>query len=185
MKTIPALLLSLFALAPMPSSADPLADWDKVHAVFSHPRCANCHTADEHPRWVDARTGAAKFHGMNVQRGTDGSGFGNVGLRCTTCHGEANGARKGMPPGAPNWHLAPVEMVWFGQTSPQICAQIKDPARNGERTLAEIADHVLRDPLVAWGWTPGEGRQPAPGSAQETFDALTRWAAAGAPCPAQ
>ncbi len=185
MKTLLAVALTFAALASVPSLADPLADWDSIHKVLSHPGCANCHTADDHPRWVDKRTGEPKFHGMNVQRGVDGSGMGNAGLRCTTCHGEANGARNGMPPGAPKWQLAPVEMAWFGQSPAQICAQIKDPARNGERTLAEIAEHVLNDPLVAWGWAPGPGREPAPGSAQETYDALVRWTAAGAPCPAQ
>jgi mono/diheme cytochrome c family protein len=175
--------LLMLAFGVLAANAEPLADWDKVYKVFSHPRCSNCHTADDHPRWVDAKTGAVKFHGMNVKRGSDESGFGNPGLRCTTCHGKQNGVRKGTPPGAPNWHLAPVEMVWFEQTSAQICAQIKDPARNGGRTLADVADHVLHDPLVLWGWEPGTGREPAPGSAQETFDALKRWSDAGAPCP--
>jgi cytochrome c2 len=177
------LCLMILTLVAIPAKADPAADWNKVHQVFSHPRCANCHTADQYPRWFDAKTGTTKFHGMNVKRGADKSGLGNVGLRCTTCHSAANGARKGMPPGAPDWHLAPVEMVWFGQSSAQICAQIKDPARNGERTLDQVAEHILNDPLVAWGWKPGPGREPAPGSAQETFDALKRWADAGAPCP--
>jgi hypothetical protein len=176
-------VLAMATWGASPVQADPLADWDKVYKVFSHPRCANCHTPDEHPRWFDAKTGTSKFHAMNVKRGADGSGFGNVGLRCTACHGVKNGTREGTPPGAENWHLAPIEMVWFGQTSAQICAQIKDPLRNGERTLTEVADHVLKDPLVAWGWQPGLKREPAPGSAQETFDALNRWAEAGAPCP--
>jgi hypothetical protein len=180
------LSLAVFAflgIMAVQAKADPLADWDKIYKVFAHPRCSNCHTADDHPRWVDAATGTVKFHGMNVRRGNDESGFGNPGLRCTTCHTNANGTRQGMPPGAPNWHLAPAEMVWFEQSSSQICAQIKDPARNGGRTLEAVADHILKDPLVAWGWAPGPGREPAPSSAQETFDALTRWAEAGAPCP--
>jgi len=74
-------------------------------------------------------------------------------------------------------------MVWFGKSSAEVCAQIKDPARNGGRTLDEVAVHVRDDGLVAWGWNPGPGREPAPGSAQTTFEALSAWAAAGAPCP--
>ena len=163
--------------------AEPLDDWTIVHKVLSHPRCANCHTPDERPRWSDDKTGAQINHAMNVQRGHDGSGFGNPGLRCTTCHGEANGARNGMPPGAPNWHLAPVEMAWTGQTSAQICAQIKDPLRNGGRDLEAVAKHIAEDKLVLWGWAPGPGRDPAPGTPEETYAALKRWAAAGAPCP--
>jgi hypothetical protein len=123
-------------------------------------------------------------HAFNVMRGADGSGFGNPGLRCTTCHFESNSSILHGPPGAPAWHLAPAEMAWFGKSSAQICAQIKDPDRNGGRTLAEVAEHVRDDALVGWGWAPGPGREPAPGSAGETFAALERWAAAGAPCPA-
>ena len=103
---------------------DGLKSWEKIHAVLSHPRCANCHTPDDHPRWGKGGDGA-KFHAMNVMRGADG--MGTPGMRCSTCHGEANAAKEHAPPGAHNWHLAPAEMVWFGQTSAQICAQIKDP----------------------------------------------------------
>ena len=160
-----------------------LAAWQEVYAVFSHPRCANCHVADERPRWVTNLGSAERFHAFNVQRGVDGSGFGNSGLRCTSCHFESNSKHLNGPPGAPNWHLAPAEMVWHKISSAGICAQIKDPERNGDRTLEEIAEHVRDDPLVGWGWNPGPGRQPAPGSAEKTYEELERWAAAGAPCP--
>ncbi len=160
-----------------------LPEWEKIYAVFSHPRCANCHVEDEHPRWSGAHYGETRNHGFNVQRGTDESGFGNPGLRCTTCHFESNSKVLHGPPGAENWHLAPAEMVWWQKSSAEICAQIKDPERNGGRTLEEIAVHVRDDGLVGWGWAPGPGREPAPGSAEETFAALERWNAAGAPCP--
>jgi hypothetical protein len=175
-------LAALFSFSiPAFAQEDGSKAWEKINAVLSHPRCANCHTPDDHPRW--GADGSAKFHAMNVMRGADG--MGNPGMRCSTCHGEANSAKEHAPPGAHNWHLAPVEMVWFGQTSAQICAQIKDPLKNGNRTLADIAEHVRKDALVAWGWAPGPSREPAPGSAEETYAALNAWAAAGAPCPAQ
>lgn len=75
-------------------------------------------------------------------------------------------------------------MAWFGKSSPEICAQIKDPARNGGRTLADVALHVRDDKLVAWGWTPGTDREPAPGSAESTYQAIESWMAVGASCPA-
>lgn len=192
-----AALVSLFAPAPFAASfaqtaqqQEPvvdrqrgLAEWEKVNAVFSHPRCANCHVEDEHPRWSGPHYGGTRFHAFNVQRGDDGSGFGNAGLRCSTCHFETNSEVLHGPPGAENWHLAPTEMVWFGKTSAEICAQIKDPARNGDRSLQEVATHVRDDALVAWGWDPGPGREPAPGSAEETYEAILAWEAAGAPCP--
>lgn len=174
------------AAAPAPSAETTsagLAEWEKVYAVFSHPRCANCHVEDDHPRWSGPHYGEARHHGFNVQRGTDGSGFGNAGLRCTTCHFSSNSSKLHGPPGAENWHLAPAEMVWWQKSSAEICAQIKDPERNGGRTLEEVAVHVRDDGLVGWGWAPGPGREPAPGSAEETFAALSAWAASGAPCP--
>lgn len=192
-----AALVSLFAPAPFAASfaqttqqQEPavdrergLAEWEKVNAVFSHPRCANCHVEDEHPRWSGPHYGGTRFHAFNVQRGDDGSGFGNPGLRCSTCHFETNSQVLHGPPGAENWHLAPAEMVWFGKTSAEICEQIKDPARNGDRSLQEVATHVRDDALVAWGWDPGPGREPAPGSAEETYEAILAWEAEGAPCP--
>jgi hypothetical protein len=166
-----------------PDAAAGLAEWAKIYAVFSHARCANCHVEDDWPRWSGAHYGATRVHGFNVQRGLDGSGLGNAGLRCTTCHFESNSNTLHGPPGAENWHLAPAEMVWWEKSSAVICAQIKDPERNGNRTLDEIAVHVRDDKLVGWGWAPGPGREPAPGSAEETYAALQKWAAAGAPCP--
>jgi hypothetical protein len=74
-------------------------------------------------------------------------------------------------------------MVWFGKSSAEICAQIKDPARNGGRTLQDVALHVRDDKLVGWGWAPGADREPAPGSAEATYQAIENWTAAGAPCP--
>lgn len=173
--------------APPQAMVDPekgLQAWQQVYAVFSHPRCANCHVDDDRPRWSGAHYGAApRYHAFNVRRGADGSGFGNPGLRCTTCHFASNSNELHGPPGAENWHLAPAEMAWFDKSSGAICSQVKDPARNGGRNLAEIAEHVRSDKLVGWGWTPGGGREPAPGSAEETFAALQVWTSAGAPCP--
>lgn len=171
------------ASATTDDGAAGLAEWNRIYEVFAHPRCANCHVEDERPRWSGPHYGATRVHGFNVQRGSDESGFGNPGLRCTTCHFDSNSNILHGPPGAPGWHLAPAEMVWFGKTSAEICAQIKDPERNGGRSLAEVAEHVRDDDLVGWGWAPGLGREPAPHSAKETFDAIERWAAAGAPCP--
>ena len=161
--------------------------WDAIYNVFSHPRCANCHTDDEHPRWSGPSyeglpQSANNFHRMNVKRGADG--FGADGLKCQTCHQESNSATLHGPPGAPHWHLAPTNMAWWQKSSAHVCAQIKDPTRNGGRSLQDVARHIQTDPLVAWGWAPGPGREKAPGSAQETFDLLQTWIAEQAPCPA-
>jgi hypothetical protein len=64
-------------------------------------------------------------------------------MRCSICHQAANFERAGVP-GNPGWHLAPHEMGWEGKTLEQICEQIKDPARNGGRSLEDIVHHVGR-----------------------------------------
>jgi hypothetical protein len=184
---IAALGLSLGASTVMAQQAPSddakgLAAWAKVYAVFSHPRCANCHVEDNRPRWSGAHYGPSpRIHAFNVQGGEKGKGV--AGQPCAACHGEHNTKVLHGPPGAHDWHLAPAEMVWFGKSSAYICGQIKDPARNGNRTLEAVALHVRDDKLVAWGWDPGPGREPAPGSAEEAFAALKEWTAAGAPCP--
>jgi hypothetical protein len=161
--------------------SEALSQWEKIYEVFAHPRCANCHVDDDSPRWSGAHYGATRIHAFAIGRGADG--FGNPGQRCTTCHFETNAERLHGPPGAPHWHLAPVEMAWFGKSSAEICAQVSDPERNGNRTLLEIAEHVRDDALVGWGWEPGPGREPAPGSAEETYSAIVAWVEAGAQCP--
>ena len=144
--------------------------------VLLHPRCVNCHPPDETPRQRDA----GEIHDPPVFRGPDDHGV--PALECQSCHQAAN-APLARIPGAPGWHLAPIEMAWLGRTAGQICEQLKDPARNGNKTLAQIHEHTAHDPLVAWGWDPGDGRTPAPGT-QERFGALIgAWIEAGAACP--
>ena len=103
-------------------------------------------------------------------------------MRCNSCHGAANFDPAGMP-GHPAWHLAPAEMAWEGRTVRQICAQIKDPARNGGRALEDLISHIGDDTLVGWAWAPGQGRTPAPGTQEEAKALVQAWVASGAACP--
>ena len=165
-------------------SARSVALFEEAGKVLQHPRCVNCHPAGDRPlQGMDMHP-----HQPPVTRGPDN--FGAIGMRCTTCHTAANvelAAQAGgleSIPGHPEWHLAPIEMAWEDKTLGAICAQIKDPARNGGKDLAAIVDHMAEDSLVGWGWAPGAGREPAPGT-QEAFGALIEaWAATGAECPA-
>jgi len=144
--------------------------------VFQHPRCRNCHPPGDHPLQGDD----GRPHRPVVRRGADGLGV--PGLRCSTCHPEVNYDAVGMP-GQHGWHLAPRSMALGGRSLPEICAQLRDVQQNGGRTLAEVVQHVATDPLVIWAWTPGPGRQPAPGT-HATFAALMKaWADTGAACP--
>jgi hypothetical protein len=104
------------------------------------------------------------------------------GMNCSSCHQDRN-LEHARVPGAPNWHLAPLPMAWLGRTPGQICAQIKDPARNGGKTLEQIWEHSAHDALVAWGWKPGHGRTPAPGTQKEFADLIRAWIDTGAACP--
>jgi hypothetical protein len=144
--------------------------------VLLHPRCLNCHPADDTPRQGDR----GFRHDPPVVRGPDDHGV--PAMQCGTCHQDRNLALARVP-GAPDWHLAPKQMAWMGRTAAEICAQIKDPARNGGKTLAQIHEHTAHDALVAWGWEPGHGRASAPGT-QKQFAALVRaWIDTGAACP--
>ncbi|HSN27350.1 MAG TPA: Isoquinoline 1-oxidoreductase subunit [Kofleriaceae bacterium] len=162
------------------SKIDPTAHsrelFDQMARVLTHPRCVNCHPADDTPRQGNDHV----IHDPPVLRGTADRGV--VGMQCVTCHQDHN-AELARIPGAPGWHLAPVEMAWLGKTPAQICAQLKDPARNGGRTLAQIQDHLAHDPLVGWGWNPGAGREPAPGTQAELGAIAQQWIDTGAACP--
>ena len=66
----------------------------------------------------------------------------------------------------------------------QICAQSKDPARNGGRHTGEqIIEHMKVDPLVLWAWNPGANRTTPPLSHEQLVTALETWVSAGMPCP--
>lgn len=170
-------------LAP-PESFSSISDPDERSAalfvelgkVLASPRCLNCHPAGDRPRQGDA----GRPHQPPVERGADG--FGLESMRCSICHGQAN-FEPGRVPGHPEWHLAPREMGWEGRTLSELCAQIKDPGRNGGRSLADIARHIGTDTLVGWAWAPGFGRQPAPGTQGEAGALVEAWIKTGAACP--
>lgn len=144
--------------------------------VLQHPRCVNCHPAGDRPLQTDRM----RPHEPLVVRGADGHGA--PGQRCDTCHHTENYDAARVP-GHPQWHVAPLEMAWEGKTLGEICEQLKDPARNGNKDMNALLHHMAEDSLVGWGWRPGADRTPAPGT-QAEFGALLRaWAAAGAHCP--
>ena len=158
------------------TAARSAALFSEAGKVLTHPRCVNCHPAGERPRQGDVR----RLHQPPVERGEDG--FGLPAMRCSICHQAANFERAGVP-GNPGWHLAPHEMGWEGKTLAQICEQIKDPARNGGRSLEDIVHHVGEDHLVGWAWAPGGDRRPAPGTQPQAGALLDAWVKTGAICP--
>ena len=176
-----------------PKSFASIADTDRrsvalfteLGKVLTHPRCVNCHPAGDRPRQGDL----GRLHQPPVERGPDGHGL--PGAQCATCHGKANppdsyGAHQ--PPGVPtDWHLPRpgMTLVFVGRSPQALCEQLKDPARNGNLSLAALLKHVSSDPLVLWGWKPGFGRKPVAVPHAEFVAAFQRWVDAGAPCPAE
>ncbi len=144
--------------------------------VMKSPRCVNCHPTGDSPHQGDD----GHLHDPPVQRGEQDRG--GVALACTSCHQDRN-LELARVPGAPGWHLAPRVMAWEGKSPAAICAQVKDPARNGGRSLAALVEHAAHDPLVAWGWEPGAGRTRAPGSQARFAELVSAWVASGAECP--
>ena len=166
------------------STEEGLEAWDRAYEVTSHPRCANCHVGpSERPMWSGPAYGKTRAHGMNVMAGE--SRIGAETIQCSTCHAYREGTND-IPHAAPqvamNWQLAPIEADWFGKSSQEICTQLRDPARNGGRTMIELAEHLNHDLILHWAWNPGGGREPAPYSLQEHIDDLLIWGVAGFPC---
>jgi cytochrome c5 len=160
------------------SAARSAAMFTELGKVLTHPRCTNCHPAGDRPHQGDE----SRLHQPPVARGADGHGVET--MRCSICHGNAN-FEPGRVPGHPEWHLAPREMAWEGKTIAEICAQIKDPSRNGGRKVEDLIHHIGEDTLVGWAWHPGFGRSPAPGTQAQAGALVEAWAKAGAACPSK
>lgn len=157
------------------------AIFQEASRVLTNPRCINCHPATRSP------TQGEDMHPHAPLMIAADSSFGPAGLACSTCHGPENrnivGSRLKSIPGNAHWQLAPASMAWQGLTVGEICVQLKDTARNGNRSHADLIKHMGTDHLVGWAWHPGEGRSSPPGS-QETFAALiAAWVDTGAECP--
>jgi hypothetical protein len=169
------------ALAAAPSPERGLRAFDDVAAVLKYPRCLNCHVPGDSPLQGDE----GRPHNMNVKRGAEGRG--TPALPCTTCHQTANTETPHAPPGAPDWRLPPpsMRMAWLGLDTGGLCETLKDPARNGGRSLAALEEHVRDDALVKWGFNPGPGRRPPRLSHPDFVARFVEWKDAGAPCPAR
>jgi hypothetical protein len=158
-----------------------VALFEEAGKVILSPRCLNCHPAGDRP------SQGADMHPHNppVVRG-DGD-MGAAAMQCGTCHLQSNtpigSASIRSVPGNPRWRLAPIEQAWQGKSLGDICRQIKDPARNGDKSLAQLHRHMAKDELVAWGWDPGDGREPVAGTQAQFGDIIQAWIDTGADCP--
>jgi hypothetical protein len=146
--------------------------------VMRHARCVNCHPDGDRPLQGNR---AGYPHQPPVQRGDD-EGRGVTTMRCTTCHGPEN-FDAGRVPGVEGWRLADRTMAWEGKSAAYICRQILDPGRNGGHDKDFIVRHLKEHPLVGWAWSPGAGRESAPGTWQEFRELIDAWDKSGAKCP--
>jgi hypothetical protein len=145
--------------------------------VLQGPRCLNCHPVGQRP----TQGNDMHPHSPLVVRGADDRGA--AAMRCTTCHQSANYEPSGVP-GHPLWHMAPLGMAWQQMSLGQICEQVKDRSRNGDRSLGQIQEHMAGDSLVGWAWAPGGNRLPAPGTQAQLGALIEAWIESGAACPA-
>jgi hypothetical protein len=153
-----------------------IALFEEAGKVFQHPRCVNCHVDGDEPLQTDRM----QRHQPPVVRGAEGHGA--PALRCSACHGVAN-FDPARTPGSADWQLPPTTMVLENRSLGQVCEQIKDPARNGKRTIAAVLDHIASDSIITWAWSPGWGRMPPPGTHAEFVGLMQAWVNAGAHCP--
>jgi hypothetical protein len=162
------------ALAQSPDAGTPL--FLGIAEVLQSPRCMNCHPAGEAPLQTDQ----SRPHKQNIKRV-----FASLGGSCSTCHQDAPMPGANMPPGAPHWSMPPAEtpMIFQGKSPTQLCVDLKDPAKNGNRTLAQLLHHITTDPLVVWGFDPGPGRTPPPVNHASFIARFDAWIAQGALCP--
>ena len=173
-----------FLKTPAPPARDSIGSQKaflEAYKVLMSPRCMNCHPSGDAPLQGDD----SHVHAQNVTRGIDGKGM--YALKCANCHQPQNLEGVHMPPGNPNWHLPPanMKMVFQGKTPRQLAAQLKDPKQNGNKTMAQLIEHVTSDKLVLGGWSPGEGRTLPPMSHEEFAKNFKAWVDKGAYLPAK
>jgi len=152
-----------------------------AYKVLMSPRCMNCHPSGDIPLQGDD----SHLHTQGVKRGIDGKGL--FALKCANCHQPQNTPGLNMPPGNPKWHLPPagMKMVFQGRSPRELAAQLKDPKRNGNKTMSQLIDHVTSDQLVLGGWNPGDGRTLPPLSHAEFAKNFKAWIDKGAYLPSK
>ena len=96
--------------------------------------------------------------------------------RCANCHPPDDQPRLG------DRHLAHDPPAVRGPSGDGVPAMACASCHQ-DRNLEQIWEHSARNALVAWGWKPGHGRTPAPGTQKEFGDLIRAWIDTGAACP--
>lgn len=75
-------------------------------------------------------------------------------------------------------------LLFTGCAAPKVTPALRaiQPGEGG-KTVAQIVEHNAHDELVAWGWSPGAGREPVPGTQEQLGALVAAWVETGAACP--
>jgi hypothetical protein len=153
-----------------------LAAWDRMVTVLQHPRCSNCHQPVELLQGDNGRR-----HTPRVVRGRDGQGI--PGMRCRSCHSEQGNNEASRVPGAIDWKMPPRQRAWAAMSASEMCRTLKDPTKNGRRSLRGIIKHLQEDPLTHWAWDPGGTRESVSMPHHVFIEFAEEWVRTGAHCP--
>jgi hypothetical protein len=104
-------------------------------------------------------------------------------MRCGSCHSPQGNNEASRVPGAVDWKMPPLSMSWARLSVGQLCRSLKDPTKNGRRSLNGIIKHMQEDSLVHWSWDPGGTRQSIAMPHDVFVDFVEEWVRSGAHCP--
>lgn len=104
-------------------------------------------------------------------------------MRCGSCHSEQGNNEASRVPGASDWKMPPRERAWAAMSIGEMCRTLKDPKKNGRRSLRGIIKHFEDDPLTHWGWDPGGTRESVPMPHDVFLEFAEEWVRTGAHCP--
>src|SRR5262249_52764953 len=116
----------------------------------------------------------------------------SLGIACRTCHGRENSREQGGPPGAgadkEEWRMPPrtVMAPGRGKARGELCGRWQKGVpvswmgrgqNCADCTVAEFfVHHIGHDPLIAWAFEPGAGREPAPLDVPRLVELARAWA---------
>lgn len=158
------------------SEEEGLAAFADIVAVSTHPRCLNCHLDGDALLVGDD----SQPHGFGITR------FSPLeGTHCSACHTAApvDDGLAPLPPADPIWSMAPAQIVFQDRSPAELCAQLKDPSRNGGRRSVGSTEHIAHDHLLQTSWHVG--CTPPPISHEELVKRFEAWGRAGSPCPTE
>ena len=157
--------------------------FNEVAKVVTHPRCMNCHPAGEHPtQGNDQHEHMPPTCAARPASASPGVLLGlphREELHAGRHRRDATRAFRAIRAGSSR------RSRWRGRASRSARSASSSRTRSATaaRSLALLHEHFAKDDLVAWGWAPGEGREPAPGTQQQLGELAQAWIDTGAECP--